>query len=87
MSCAAFVPPHARVVELNASLVPNASAAGAQVRMDGAAGAGVIPVSTSATHSAEKTFAMELSTSQVLEYIITSGAPTGLYLDVMGFTE
>lgn len=87
VACTAFVPPHVRVVEINASLVPGASAAGAQVRMDGAAGAGVVPLSTSATHSAEKTFAMELSASQVLEYIITSGAPTGLYLDVMGFTE
>lgn len=87
VDCSAFVPPHARFAEINALLVPNAGTAGSQMRMDGAASAGVIALSCDASVGADKTFTIELSAARVMEYRISSGAPTGLYLDVMGFTE
>lgn len=87
VDCSAFVPPHARFAEINAALVPNAGTAGAQMRMDGAASSGVIALSCDANVGVDKTFTLELSSARVMEYRIASGAPNGLYLDVMGFTE
>ena len=87
VDCSAFVPPHARIAEINAYLLPNAGTAGAQMRTDGAASSGVIALSCDANVGVDKTFSIELSSSQILEYRIASGTPTGLYLDVMGFEE
>lgn len=87
VNCSAFVPPHARFAEINAALIPNAGTAGAQMRMDGAASSGVIALSCDANVGVDKTFTMELSSARVMEYRIASGTPTGLYLDVMGFSE
>lgn len=87
VDCSAFVPPHARLAEINAALVPNAVPAGAQMRMDGAASSGVVALSCDANVVVDKTFTLEMSASRVMEYRISSGTPTGLYLDVMGFTE
>lgn len=87
VSLASLVPPHAKVVQINAYLDPAGTAGGAAMRKDGAAGAGTVSLSCGSSVAVDKTFEIECSATQVVEYRITSGASTVLYLDVLGFSE
>ncbi len=97
VDCSAFVPPHARMIELDAYLAPNTAATtaigGATLRKNGAAGAGVIGMNCGTGTqwpAMERALWIEGDASRIVEYRVSTSTGTdypALTLYVYGFVE